>query len=194
MHQGGCFVLKYLFVLFLVFSQAFAVSIVISDVDDTIKDSRIRNYWEMVLRGPRTGPEMMIPGMRDALYHILEVTNSETVFYVSKMPSVFEAFHEEFLESNKFPAGILITRGLETDFKLNNITEIIEKTNASQVFLIGDNGEADSKIYHQIEKRFRKRGVHVLSFIRKAYADNYKIYEGQYLFNDGCDLVEMFQK
>ena len=184
---------KYLFVLLLAFSEAFAVSIVVSDVDDTIKDSRIRDYWEMILRGPQTGPEMMIPGMRDALYHILEVTNADTVFYVSKMPSVFEAFHEEFLEDNKFPAGILITRGLETDFKLNNISEIIEKTKASQVFLIGDNGEADSKIYHQIENKFRKRGVKVFSFIRKAYQKNYKIYEGQYLFNDGCDLVDLFQ-
>lgn len=172
----------------------FASNVLISDVDDTIKDSQVRDYWEMLKRGRRTGPEMMVPGMRELLYLAKENGHSDKLFYVSKIPSFLDGYHREFLTNNNFPEGVLVSRGFGSSFKLNAIKKIINETQPLKLSLIGDNGEADAEVYNEIRKYAEQRGIIVRSFIRKSYSDNIKSYPKMIYFSKPEEIAPLFLK
>lgn len=174
--------------------MAFASSLLITDVDDTIKDSRVRDYWEMIKRGPRTGPEMMIPGMRELLYRAVENGHADKLYYVSKIPSFLNDFHYEFLEKNTFPDGVLVTRGFERNFKYKNIKSILEYEKPKNLILIGDNGEADAEIYNKIRKYAEQRNIKVRIFIRRAYSGNQQSYPQIKYFRYASEIAPSFSK
>lgn len=179
--------------LILITPLAFAKTIIITDIDDTIKDSRVRNKWELIRRGPQTGPEMVIPGMQQALLRLMQIAKTNQIFYVSKIPKVFEDYHQEFLNRNYFPYGLLISRGFQSDFKYQVVMEIIRLEKPTEVILIGDNGESDPKIYSRIRSSFkRNKDLSFKVFIREAYPDKYRLYKGQVLFSQGKDLELKF--
>lgn len=166
-----------------------AKTILITDVDDTLKDSRVRNRWEMLKRGPRTGPEMLIPGVVEALHQIVSLRQVQSVFYVSKIPSFLDAFHEEFLTRHAFPDGELYSRSWQKDFKFRTIREIIYREQAMHVVLIGDNGESDPQVFYRLQQYFARQGVTFEVRIRRAYHSDYSLEPGQQAFTDGNDLL-----
>ncbi|MEC9283328.1 MAG: phosphatase domain-containing protein [Bdellovibrionota bacterium] len=185
--------IKYLAVLVLLAELAFAHSILITDVDDTLKDSRVRDRVQLILRGPRTGPEMVVGEMNEALWLLVYQEEIKEVFYVSKIPAILRRLHDKFLERNYFPPGLLFGRDSLGSFKENQVKEIIDLEKPSKVVLVGDNGEADPQIYKRIVDSYRGSGIEFEVRIRLAYSDNYFLEEGQIGFTEKDDFIASFK-
>ncbi|MEE6250748.1 MAG: phosphatase domain-containing protein [Bdellovibrionota bacterium] len=185
---------KYLLVLVLLTKLAFAHTILITDVDDTLKDSRVRDRVQLILRGPRTGPEMVVPGMNLALWRLAYQQDVKNIFYVSKIPAILKRFHDKFLERNYFPPGLLYGRDSLGSFKENQIKEIIDLHRPTKVILVGDNGEADPQIYKRIVDSYKASGIVFEVRIRIAYEFNYHLEKGQVGFYEGSDFFDGFKK
>ncbi len=139
------------FVSLSVFSQ----TILISDVDDTLKSSHVLNKTDALRNTVQLRNHFY--GMGE-LYTIVQETNPEiNFFYLSAAPeALMEKLHAAFLTKNGFPAGELILRKKLSDkeFKLKAIRSIIETHQPQKVILIGDNGERDPYIYEQARSEY----------------------------------------
>lgn len=173
-------------------SFAQAKDILITDIDDTLKLSMVRDRVQLILRGPRTGPEMVVDGMNEALWRIVYQYSIEDVFYVSKIPSILQGLHDKFLERNYFPPGLLFGRDSLNNFKETQIKSIIDLEKPDRVILIGDNGELDPQIYKRIVDSYIGKEIEFEVRIRIAYPDNYKLEDGQIGFYKGKDFFESF--
>jgi len=157
-----------LFVLLMSFSFAQATTLLISDIDDTIKNAHVLDKSDAISNSIRT--ENLVLGM-NALYQATKRAQTDLkIFYVSNAPkAIMQGSHSDFLTQNKFPAGSLRLRdGLfQKDFKVTEIRKILKKENPSSAILVGDNGEKDILVYEQIQREFPQ--IHFVIYIRQAY-------------------------
>ncbi|MCB0350687.1 MAG: DUF2183 domain-containing protein [Bdellovibrionales bacterium] len=186
---------QFIFFAQLIFTAqlSFAKTIIITDVDDTIKDSRIRNTSEMIKRSVRTGPDMVVIEMNQVLAEARRKFAVPSIFYVSKVPPFMSDFHIDFLNRNDFPPGALKSWNYEPDYKFITISEIINIESPTLVILIGDNGESDPDVYNRISKKYSGRGIEFKTYIRKAYKNNYHFFLDQELFTNGLDLRQIMR-
>ncbi|MEO5589627.1 MAG: phosphatase domain-containing protein, partial [Gemmatimonadaceae bacterium] len=146
---------------------------VISDIDDTVIQSRVSNFIQaartVMLGNART--RLPFPGVA-AFYRALRdgATGSEKnpIFYVSSSPwNIFDVI-SEFMELQNVPKGPLLLR--DWDLKLNVlsssrhlqhkgsiISEIIGTYPNLPFILIGDSGQHDPEIYRQMVTTFPGR-------------------------------------
>jgi len=148
---------------------SWAKTVLISDIDDTIKSSNILNRWAMI--GNAYNVKHPFSGMSD-FYNILQREIPElSVYYVSSALTflMMSYSHGKFLKQNNFPDGELRLRKstADKDFKVNTISEIILSESPETIILIGDNGERDSNIYHTISEKFPE--IKMYQFIRINY-------------------------
>lgn len=136
---------------FSVFSQ----TILISDVDDTLKSSHVLNKKDALRNTVQLRNHFY--GMGE-LYTIVQETKPEiNFFYLSAAPeALMEKLHKAFLTKNGFPGGELILRHTlsDKDFKIKTIRSILEKHQPQKVILVGDNGERDPYIYEQARSEY----------------------------------------
>jgi len=154
-------------------SWAQAKTILISDIDDTIKISHVLDKTEMTKNARRT--DNLFAGM-NSLYRILSAENPDLeVYYVSNAPPwLMRKKHTEFLTKNGFPMteGSLKMRPDVTDkeFKVKMISSIIDQEKPTTVIMVGDNGEHDTELYSQIEQKYSKASkMRILSYIHMVY-------------------------
>lgn len=143
---------------------------IISDIDDTIKITALKDirvisnalhsrafvgfntlYWNFLC------PNQNVNQCNTT------ATNPRKITYVTGAPGFIKGLADVFLEKNKFPQPHNFksreARGRDTlHFKIDTIKEMIKndndlKMNASYI-LVGDNGEADPEVYHQIQKLY----------------------------------------
>ena len=170
--------MKTLLTLFLAISlNSFAVEelYLVSDVDDTIKITRVGNA-EMIIKGLQTKNYFL--GLND-LYRMwgcygLKVQRAlcmnernkvmaptRRMSYVSGAPKPIHPLVKIFLKKNNFPAvpffGRPSLRIHTLDFKIGIIEKMVKRNPRSKFILIGDNGEKDPKIYHTIAKKYPKK-------------------------------------
>ncbi|MCE3010378.1 MAG: App1 family protein [Proteobacteria bacterium] len=125
-------------------------TILISDIDDTLKISHVLNTAESVGSAGKVGNHFL--GMAGLFRHADIPT-----YYVSNAPeSLMGASHELFLMYNDFPAGEMHLRKSLSDenHKVETLIEIIDRTKPERVILVGDNGEQDPAIYQLIQSRY----------------------------------------
>jgi hypothetical protein len=150
-------------------ASAQAKTIVISDIDDTLKISHVLDRYDVLEYSLLT--DNVFGGM-STLFRALEKQDSTLKFYyVSNAPtSLMQVAHEEFVSNNNFPAGPVLLREsfFQTDFKVTEIRKIIEDENPDVVILVGDNGEKDSEVYAQV--RFERPGIRFLTYIHRDYS------------------------
>ncbi|MNL07741.1 hypothetical protein D3C87_1284290 [compost metagenome] len=176
-----------------------AKTILISDIDDTIKLSHILDKTDAFWNVFRT--ENVYLGMNTAYKLLKEQDKSIEFFYVSNGPKAgVGPLHDEFLDDNKFPdkdnafyrkfgypdpnnPGKKIL-GLDPNHKVNVISEIIESTKPDLVILVGDNGEQDPFKYDTIVNKYPN--TKFLSQIHMPYYTGQieKQYAGQALQGD----------
>lgn len=162
--------MKHLLVLFLlvVSSVASARTIVITDIDDTLKESHVLSTIGSVGNAFRHDAFWAMP----ELMRVLAAKPEVKVFYVSNAPEwVMGASHRKFLSKNGFPPGELHLRrdnGKE-DHKRLAIAAILNRERPDQVILLGDNGERDAEIYSGIAAGVGT-GVVFHTFIRHSYS------------------------
>lgn len=135
-----------------------AKTLIVSDVDDTVKVTDVLNKRNMVYNALFSKAEFS--GMSE-LYREMNLTDT-TFFYVSGSPKLLEEKVGDFLEFNKFPqkANLILKQGVKThtyDYKVEAITNLIKKMNPDKIILIGDDTEYDPEVYETISKIFPSR-------------------------------------
>lgn len=135
---------------------AFSKTLIISDVDDTIKMTDVLGpkkwiFFNGVFR------DKAFSGMGE-LYQQLEQQDT-VIHYVSGSPKIIRSRVDEFLEENFFPQqhNLSLRNSLNDDtvaFKLNAIKKIIANENPDKVILIGDDTEHDPEIYATITEDY----------------------------------------
>lgn len=159
---------------------------VISDIDDTVIQSDVGDFLQMLgtvlLSNART--RLPLPGVT-AFYRALHAGPQgearNPMFYVSNGLWNLYDLLEDFFELNEIPGGpvlllrnwgvyrdeILPTR--QREHKLGIISQILDLYTDLPFILIGDSGEADPEIYHEVVHRYPERILAV--YIRNVGRD-----------------------
>ncbi len=178
--------MRSIWVVLLVFSLAEAggaKTLLVSDIDDTIKVSHVLSTVGKIGRAADVTTPFV--GMA-ALYHLIVNENpQDTKFvYLSNAPGeivgvpALKISHLTFLAYNNFPTGELQLRAglFEIDHKLKALRELINAERPDLLILIGDNGERDVLFYDQITAEFANlKPMKVITFIRQLYSSKPKL-------------------
>lgn len=145
----------FLLVLLLSFNTLYAKTLIVTDVDDTVKVTDVLNKKNAVYNALFS--KAAFAGMSE-LFRALGTTEN-SFYYVSGSPKLIESKVSSFLEFNKFPQNenLILKQGLSTptfEYKVAAITQIIQQVNPDKVILIGDDTEFDPEVYEEISKRF----------------------------------------
>lgn len=162
---------------------------VISDFDDTLMITEVNRRWRMLantfLRNPLQ--RRVVPGM-PALFRSLAARNpvpgSAPVFYLSASPRQLHMPLQAVLDHNGFPPGVLITKRVTNDatreplfdqmrYKLARCEEILARAPHVRFTLIGDDGEHDPEIFHELRQRYPQRIDAV--WIRRVHPDPMRV-------------------
>ncbi len=147
---------------------------VVSDIDDTIKQSNVRDRRELMLNTfARTFKP--VPGMA-ATYRELVARDpaSTRIHYVSASPLQLLPPISEFLQSSAFPDGsvhlrpltslrtLLRAAGDSSAHKLDTIRALLRDFPQRTFVLVGDSGEHDPEIYATLAREFNPQVVAVV--------------------------------
>lgn len=137
---------------------------VISDIDDTIKITEVRDR-EAMLRNTFLRPFRPAPGMA-ALYQRWRTNDQAQFHYVSASPWQLYPTLAEFRRTNGFPAGTFHLKTLRVkdesffdlfqspiEYKLGVIEPLLAKFPQRRFVLVGDSGEADPEVYGEVARR-----------------------------------------
>ena len=154
------------------FQNAQAKTLIVSDVDDTIKMTNVLGSKATVIFNGLF-KEKAFAGMSE-LYQALS-KNETSIYYVSGSPKIIKFRVSEFLEENNFPQrDNLVLKNKTSDdtfkFKVEAIREIIKTVKPDKMILIGDDTEFDSDVYTQIssENPGVVKGIYIRAVQNKA--------------------------
>lgn len=138
---------------------------VISDIDDTIKDSHVLDHHELIMN-TFVRPFKSVMGTAE-IYNELAKQDSRTSFhYVSGSPHQLYPVLQDFLQDNNFPVGSLHLRkvkvseelfgasGTTQRHKLTEIRALLDQFPQRLYLLVGDSGESDPETYAEIVKDY----------------------------------------
>ncbi len=132
---------------------ASAKTLIISDVDDTIKmtavlsGKKIMTFNGLVRTKAFAGMSELYTELKD---------HDSTIFYVSGSPKIIRSRVDEFLDENDFPQqkNLVLKSKISDDtihFKTESIKELISAHNPDKVILIGDDTQHDPEIYDGVQ-------------------------------------------
>jgi len=175
---------------------------VISDVDDTIKDSNVANKREL-LANTFTREFQSVDGMSDVYRNWAKCGAS--FHYVSASPWPLYAPLHEWLDKDKFPRGSIHLRhvGLRElrkdknrdkafQDKRSKIERIMRTFPSREFLLIGDSGERDAELYVSIAEQFghqvkricirdtqhsQKNNTKVMSNLNRLHPDRWLMFQ-----------------
>jgi phosphatidate phosphatase APP1 len=166
---------------------------VISDIDDTIKLTQVRNQ-QAALRSTFLEPFKAVHGMAQ-LYQSWSTNKGAQFYYVSASPWQLFLPLKEFLQANQFPMGMFCLKEFrlkdKTRFSLlqdpekykPGIIEPLFRKNPGRKFvLVGDSGERDPEIYGDLARKFKKQVSHI--FIRDVTEETGKALRYKEAFRD----------
>ncbi len=150
---------------------------IISDIDDTIKESNVLDKKELV-KNTFFRKFSPVKGMPQ-LYQKFE-SKGIAFHYVSGSPWQLYPAINSFLHDEQFPEGAVelklfrvkdrsIIKFISADqltYKLNAIKTIIDRFPQRKFILIGDSGEKDPEVYTEIADQYKDRVKYI--FIRDA--------------------------
>lgn len=131
-------------------------AIVVSDIDDTIKDSKIaettglKSILSGLFRGHYYSYEAL-EGMAE-LYRDL-AARGVMIIYLTSTPYPLAPFLLKFLRDTKFPEGPVFMRWLgygRFGHKWRTLHRILSADERQKIFMIGDSGEQDLQIYRRL--------------------------------------------
>jgi phosphatidate phosphatase APP1 len=146
---------------------------VISDIDDTIKVTEVRNRQETA-RNTFCRPFQPVDGM-GTLYKNWATQKQAQFHYLSGSPWQLCLPLQDFLRDQGFPAGTFHLRhcrlkdrsGLEflnapDQHKAAVLRELMERFDRRQFVLVGDSGEKDPEVYGAVARAFPGRVTRIL--------------------------------
>jgi len=157
---------------------------VISDLDDTVIQSRVSNFLQaartVMLGNART--RLPFPGVAafyEALRNGASGDEKNPIFYVSSSPWNIYDVIVEFMDLQKIPRGPLILRDWDialsslsssrhAEHKVGTIRNIMQLYPGLEFMLIGDTSQQDPEIYRQIVHEFpnRVRAIYIRDVTR----------------------------
>ncbi|UYL08091.1 DUF2183 domain-containing protein [Bdellovibrio sp. SKB1291214] len=186
------------FVLLFVSFAASAQTIVVSDIDDTIRPQYVQDLSDSAKYV--FDKDSLFMGMSELLNVIVQDNNAR-MFYLSRAPEwLMGNTHREALERGKFPYGVYFPRTVysKDEHKIKTLQEIIDKVKPADVILLGDNGEVDASVYNYISNMYP--GIRFHQFIRDAYntpahgGEGSSIYPGQQFFVTPIEVALELQR
>jgi hypothetical protein len=145
---------------------------VISDIDDTIKISDVRDKKTLMIN-TFLKPFVPAPGMAE-LYRSWAKRGDVAFHYVSASPYQLYGPLRDFVEAERFPRGTFFLKpfrvkdsslldflGRQDDFKLNTIQPILADFPHRKFILVGDSGEQDPEIYAELARRNPRQIEHI---------------------------------
>jgi len=145
---------------------------VISDIDDTIKITNVRNSSEMA-RNTLCRPFRPAPGMA-GLYQSWKTNSGAKFHYVSASPWQLYQPLSEFIRSNGFPAGTFHMKYFRfkdgsfwrlfkspEHYKPGVIEPILKRFPQRRFVLVGDSGEKDPEIYGDIARKNKNQVIKI---------------------------------
>lgn len=136
---------------------------VISDIDDTIKDSQVSDQKQLLIN-TFIKPFKVIDSMRD--WYQKMANNGVAFHYLSSSPIQLYPALKDFMDKAQFPAGSVHLREATTwhsiiptgddsrNHKLSTLEKLLNAYPKRQFILIGDSGEADPEIYAQTMTKY----------------------------------------
>lgn len=146
---------------------------VVSDIDDTIKHTRVRDQREMLLN-TFARPFGAVPGMADWMRQCARADPSVSFHYVSSGPVQLYPPIAQFLQEQAFPRGSVHLRTIDLvqeifgdvagarAHKLAAIGLLLSDFPKRRFVLVGDSGEQDPEIYGELAREHRGRIVAVM--------------------------------
>lgn len=143
---------------------------VISDIDDTIKHSQVRDRAELI-RNTFVRDFKAVPGMAALYQHYAAQADSTRFHYLSSSPHQLYPVLDAFLLEQHFPLGSVHLRHIDVSdelfgdgdssrqHKLGTLRQLLEQFPQREFLLIGDSGEADPEIYAEIARRYPEQVV-----------------------------------
>jgi hypothetical protein len=148
-------------------------TVVISDIDDTIKITQIRDH-KAVLRNTFLEPFTAVPGMAE-VYRGWAKDAGAQFCYVSASPWQLLQPLNDFVRSNGFPAGAFYLKNFRwkdrsvlslfqnpEQYKPDLIEPLLKRFPKRQFVLVGDSGERDPEIYAALARRYPDQVTRVL--------------------------------
>jgi phosphatidate phosphatase APP1 len=144
---------------------------VVSDIDDTIKVSEVRDRGAL-LQNTFVRPFRAVPHM--AKVYDRWRTEQAVFHYVSASPWQLYGPLAEFCQTEGFPAGTFHMKQFrvkdstffdlfkdQVEYKLGRIRPLLEMYPQRRFLLVGDSGEQDPEIYGQIAREFPNQVVRI---------------------------------
>lgn len=154
---------------------------VISDIDDTIKITEVRDR-KATLRNTFLREFQPVPGMAE-FYQALARSNHATFHYVSASPWQLYPPLAAFIASNGFPSGTFELKPFRwkdrslfslfsspEKFKPGVIEPLLQQFPKRKFILVGDSGERDPEIYGTLARKFPEQITKIL--IRDVTAES----------------------
>lgn len=154
-----------LIALFLYSFQLFAKTVVISDIDDTLKQSNsVGKFQEKTYHFLRKVPYIDMRDMFNEIKENGDMKGEDVSFYYVSGAYSFTFKADKWLEKNQFPKGPAILKTLKDkeslyDFKHEEIKRILEAEKKSldnqnheelHVLMFGDNAQFDAVVYNNL--------------------------------------------
>ena len=141
---------------------------VISDIDDTIKVTEVRNR-HATLRNTFLREFQPVPGMAE-LYQSWAHSNRAAFHYVSASPWQLYEPLSTFIQTHGFPSGTFALKPFRwkegsffslfagpEQYKRRVIEPLLQKFPGRQFILIGDSGERDPEIYAALARKYPRQ-------------------------------------
>ena len=154
---------------------------VISDIDDTIKETRVPAGKKFVLRKTFLEKYEAVEGMREMYARLHGDAGRVSFHYVSGSPwQLYRLLHKFLIEDEEFPEGTFHLKSLRKNLfdrhswqdirnfvlagdtatleqKIEQITELMINLPERDFILFGDSGEKDPEVYRAMKRLFPER-------------------------------------
>jgi phosphatidate phosphatase APP1 len=165
---------KIALIFLLAITNVNAKTLIVSDVDDTIKVTNVLNPTMKILNG--IFAKKAFSGMSE-LYR--QMNSADTVvYYVSGSPNIVRSRITSFLNYNNYPqVGNLILKNgkISTyDYKVKEIRTLIAKLNPDKIILLGDDTEFDPEVYNTLSKENGDKieGIYIRAIKNRTLPEN----------------------
>jgi phosphatidate phosphatase APP1 len=154
------------FLLLVSMSPSFARVVVVSDIDDTIRQSNVLNLADAAIRLAGKPKEFKDLGVVYSALNELSIVESSEPMAVAYISASTKKFYDadEWINLRKFPKGEVIQRKSisedKKDFKVNNIVRFLAENykEGDTLFLFGDDAELDPEIYQEVLRKTNLKG------------------------------------
>jgi hypothetical protein len=147
--------------------------LVVSDIDDTVKITEVRNRKAM-LRNTFLVPFRAVPGMSELYARWIDRAAGDHLHFVSSSPWQLYSALREMLDQAGFPAASLTLKRIRLkdrsvsalfadprETKPKAIEALLEASPGRPVILVGDSGELDPEIYGEVARRHPERIAYI---------------------------------